>query len=202
MMKINKKLVLALMLLSLVAAPQVLAATNGFIPGNVPTGLSQSTDLTEILIRVTNYVLGFITIIAVLMLIWGGVQYLTAAGDEAAVDGAKHTIMYAVIGLVVVGLSYAIMVVVVNTIIGGVQFVSYITDINYKTSVHPRFYNYFIISIRRLAERNRLDTNSGITKFVYIKPERFLVSNSGLGMIEKAYFTFLISTVFIILFSC
>lgn len=119
MMKINKKMILALMLMSLVVAPQVLAAPNGFNMGNVPVGLEASQDLAGILMNITNYILGFITIVAVLMLIWGGIQYLTAAGDEAAVEGAKHTITYAIIGLVVVGISYAIVVVVVNTLIRG-----------------------------------------------------------------------------------
>ena len=122
MMKINKKLVAALMLLSLVVVPQALAASqNGFgtNPNTVPAGLQNSTDLTEILMRITNYILGFITIIAVLMLIWGGIQYLTAAGDEAAVDSGKKTITYAIIGLVIVGLSYAIMAIVVNVVLGG-----------------------------------------------------------------------------------
>ncbi len=120
MMKINKKMILGLVLLSLVAAPQALAAIqNGFAPGNVPSGLTESTDLAGILMNITNYILGFITIVAVLMLIWGGIQYLTAAGDEAMVESAKHTITYAIIGLVIVGISYAVVVVVVNTLIQG-----------------------------------------------------------------------------------
>ena len=119
MMKISKKIILVLVLLSLIAAPQALAIQNGFAPGNVPEGLTESTDLAGILMNITNYILGFITIIAVLMLIWGGIQYLTAAGDEGQVDAAKKTITYAIIGLVVVGISYAIVVVVVNTLIQG-----------------------------------------------------------------------------------
>lgn len=126
MFKINKKIVLALMLLSLMLSSQALAAEvtpgkpqNGFsVNGAKPAGINE-TSLAGILTNITNYVLGFITIVAVLMLIWGGVQYLTAAGDEAQVESAKHTIMYAIIGLIVVGISYAIMVVVVQTFIQG-----------------------------------------------------------------------------------
>ncbi len=82
-----------------------------------PGGLTN--DLAGIVMNITNWTLGFIALIAVLMIIWGGVQYLTAAGDESMVEGAKKTITYGVIGLVIVGLSYAIVVVVVNTLIGG-----------------------------------------------------------------------------------
>ncbi len=119
MFKINKKLVLASTFLSLVAASQAFAATNGL---NVTTasrpGLVNNT-ISEVMINITNYVLGFITVIAVLMLIWGGIRYLTAAGDEAMVESAKHTITYAIIGLIIVAVAYAVVVVVVNTIAGG-----------------------------------------------------------------------------------
>lgn len=120
MMKINKKFILALMLLSLFILPQVSLATvgNGFYMNTPPAGI-QNTSLAGIIMNITNYVLGFITIVAVLMLIWGGIQYLTAAGDEAGVEGAKHTITYAIIGLVVVGIAYAIVTVVVNVFIRG-----------------------------------------------------------------------------------
>lgn len=123
MFKINKSLLLGLMLLSLAAAPvlapQVMAAQpNGFSMTNPPAGIS-NTSLAGIIINVTDWVLGFITIVAVLMLIWGGIQYLTAAGDEGAVEKAKHTITYAVLGLIVVGIAYAIVQVVVMVFIQG-----------------------------------------------------------------------------------
>ncbi len=120
MFKINKKVILALMLLSLFVMPQISSAAvgNGFYMNTPPAGI-QNTSLAGLVMNITNYVLGFITIVAVLMLIWGGVQYLTAAGDEAAVEGAKHTITYAIIGLIVVGLAYAIVTVVVDVFIRG-----------------------------------------------------------------------------------
>lgn len=51
--------------------------------------------------------------IAVLMIALGGLQYVTSHGDQNAMEGAKKTIMWAVIGLVVIILSFAI---VTNTI--------------------------------------------------------------------------------------
>lgn len=39
--------------------------------------------------------------IAVIMIIVGGIQYATSQGESAAVQKAKNTIMYSVIGLVV-----------------------------------------------------------------------------------------------------
>ena len=74
------------------------------------------TDIVAAVMNITNYILGFIAIIATLIVIWGGVQYLTAAGNEDTVANAKKTISYGIIGMVIAGLAYA-MVIVVSTVI-------------------------------------------------------------------------------------
>ena len=74
------------------------------------------TDLKGAIMNVTNWILGFVTIIATLIVIYGGVLYLTAAGNEEAVEKAKKTISYGIIGIVICGLAYAI-VMVVSTVI-------------------------------------------------------------------------------------
>lgn len=94
-------------------APSFAFAVDAWGLPNKPAGLS-NTDLGGIVINITNYILGFITIVAVLMLIWGGIRYLTAVGDESAVEEAKNIIMQAIIGLIIVGISYSIVVVVVG----------------------------------------------------------------------------------------
>ena len=119
MPKINIKLLAALLFLSLFFLSPVLAAQpNGFNLGSPPAGIT-NVDLASIIINVTNWALGFVTLISVLMLIWGGVQYLTSMGSEDAVASAKNTITYAILGLIIVGISYAIVVVVVNVFIKG-----------------------------------------------------------------------------------
>ena len=55
-------------------------------------------------------------IIAVVMVIIGGVQYSTSQGDSAKVKKAKDTIMYGIIGLVIAILAFAI----VNFVLDGV----------------------------------------------------------------------------------
>ena len=79
-------------------------------PGGVPT------DIRQAIMNVTNWILGFIAIIATLVIIYGGVQYLTAGGNEDNVGAAKKTITYGIIGIVIAGLAYA-MVIVVSTVI-------------------------------------------------------------------------------------
>jgi len=46
--------------------------------------------------------------IALLVLIWGGIKYMTARGDPKVIDGARSTITGAIIGLMIVLLSAAI----------------------------------------------------------------------------------------------
>lgn len=122
MMKINKKAVLSFVLLFLfVVAPMALATyANGVVTGggvNKPAGVEE--DMRTVITRVINWILGFMAVIATLLLIWGGVQYLISQGDEAAIEKAKHTITYAVVGLIVIGLAYAIVLVVVNAFLTG-----------------------------------------------------------------------------------
>lgn len=46
--------------------------------------------------------------IAVIMIIVGGLRYTTSAGDQSALTGAKNTIMYSIVGLIVAFMAYAI----------------------------------------------------------------------------------------------
>ena len=80
-------------------------------PENVPGDFNQSIK------NATDWILGFVGMIAVLMLIWGGINYLTSAGDEDKARTGKKTISYALIGLVVAGIAYAIVDVIITVIL-------------------------------------------------------------------------------------
>jgi hypothetical protein len=56
---------------------------------------------------ITNILLFLIGAISVIMLIIGGIRYVLSNGDSNAVVGAKNTILYAIIGIVVAFLAYA-----------------------------------------------------------------------------------------------
>ncbi|MCX6734847.1 MAG: PKD domain-containing protein [Candidatus Peregrinibacteria bacterium] len=77
------------------------------------TALTSSSDLKQYVIKVVNFALGFLGLIAVLIVIYGGVLYVTAAGEDEKVGKAKKAIGYAAIGLLIVMGSFAF----VNTII-------------------------------------------------------------------------------------
>ena len=57
---------------------------------------------------VIDILLFIIGAVAVIMIILGGIRYVLSNGDSSQISGAKNTILYAVIGLVVALLAYAI----------------------------------------------------------------------------------------------
>ncbi len=66
-------------------------------------------DSLEVQVKdIINTVLYVVGILAVVMVIIGGVQYTTSGGDQAAVTKAKNTILYGLVGLVISVLAYAI----------------------------------------------------------------------------------------------
>lgn len=77
--------------------------------------LTTTSDVKDYAIRIVNFALGFLGLIAVIIVVYGGVRYLTAAGEEEGATKGKKTITYAVIGLVIILGSFAL----VNTVISG-----------------------------------------------------------------------------------
>lgn len=66
--------------------------------------------------RVTNTILYIVGIIAVIMLIIGGIKYVISGGDAKKVTDAKNTILYAIIGLVICFLAFAIVNFVISAL--------------------------------------------------------------------------------------
>lgn len=66
--------------------------------------------------KVTNTILYIVGIIAVIMLIIGGIRYVVSGGDSKKVTDAKNTILYAIIGLIIAFLSYAIVNFVISAL--------------------------------------------------------------------------------------
>lgn len=95
--------------------------------GTEVTDLSQCTgidstnnqnNLMETLSIIINVVLGVIGFIAVVMIILGGISFITSQGDTAKVTKARNTILYGVIGLVVAILAFAIVNFVLSSVFG------------------------------------------------------------------------------------
>jgi hypothetical protein len=79
---------------------------------------SNKNDLMDVVNTIINVIIGVIGFVAVVVIILGGVQYTTSAGDPGKVKKAKDTILYGIIGLVVALLAYAIVNFVLSSILG------------------------------------------------------------------------------------
>lgn len=64
-----------------------------------------------------SFLLLIATLLALVFLIWGGIQWITSGGDKAGIETARKKITFAVIGLVVVFSSFFILSVI-STFLG------------------------------------------------------------------------------------
>lgn len=69
---------------------------------------TSGTGFTNLLKRIVNILSVIIGVIAVIMIIVGGFRYITSGGAAEKVTGAKNTILYALIGLIIVALAQII----------------------------------------------------------------------------------------------
>ena len=73
---------------------------------------AQISDLQEVFENLVSAILGFAGIVLFILLVVGGFKFITSGGDPKAVEGAKKTISYAILGLVLLLVSYLILVLI------------------------------------------------------------------------------------------
>lgn len=121
MLQTIKKIILSASVFGLVAAPFAapVAVSAADIQGNLCAGANLSvgstcdsasdTEATDkvnnLLTTVINIFSLIVGIVAVIMIILGGFKYITSGGDSGNVSGAKNTILFAVVGLIIVALA-------------------------------------------------------------------------------------------------
>ncbi len=123
-----KQLITSFAALAVLVAPVAVSATPAFAAADIKGGVCTGTDinisttgnnasctgdtgnsgLNTLLTNVVNIFSAIVGVIAVLMVIWGGLRYITSGGDQNKVASAKNTLIYAVIGLIIVALSQVI----------------------------------------------------------------------------------------------
>jgi len=97
---------------------QLCAGTNlatGDSGNSCDDGTANSSGLGDIAAKVVNFLSLVVGIIAVIMIIVGGFRYITSGGESGNVSGAKNTLIYAIVGLVIVALAQFIVHFVLNT---------------------------------------------------------------------------------------
>lgn len=83
-----------------VAAPSLLKELAGIIGWGGASSVAGALTLTQIALRVLNFLLGTMGIIALVMMVIGATLYLTSAGDEDRIDTGKDIFKYSVIGII------------------------------------------------------------------------------------------------------
>lgn len=81
-------------------------------------GQAAADEVNSIIALVINIFSLIVGVASVIMIIVGGMRYIVSGGDSGNVTSAKNTIMYAIIGLVVVALAQFI----VKFVLGRVNF--------------------------------------------------------------------------------
>ena len=97
-------------------APLLLASLGFLIAGCQPvldpTNPAKLSDLTIVFENIISLLAPAAAVAFLIMLIVGGFQFLTSGGDPKAVAGARTTLTYAIIGIILVVASWLILVLI------------------------------------------------------------------------------------------
>lgn len=102
----------------MVGASRALALNDALGPIPEIGGNPNETSIRTTILTVLNTILTFLALFAVVMIVVAGIRYIFSGGEQEATDKAKKTIIYAVVGLLVVLLASAIVSFVVGVIDG------------------------------------------------------------------------------------
>lgn len=84
----------------------------------LPNPLGDAVTPAELAQRVINTLLGVVGIVALVIFIYGGVQYMFSGGNSQKVEAAKNAIVYATLGLAIIFASSALLRFILRAIVG------------------------------------------------------------------------------------
>ncbi len=88
-----------------VAAPSFLKEIYGILGGSSSgidtSNISGSISISQISMNILNFLLAIVGILTLIMLIVGGIMYLTSAGDDDRIKTAKKIVTWSIIGIAV-----------------------------------------------------------------------------------------------------
>ena len=93
-------------------------------PSDVPKAGFQDFQISQdapknIAANIMNWFFVIAAFLCIAVIVWAGVTYATAGGDEEKVTKAKQRLIYGIIGIAVVVAAYAIIYFIQNTLSGG-----------------------------------------------------------------------------------
>jgi len=115
-------------LLTILILPQIVLATPSGV--DVVTGSlektaelaelgPQPTDLSSLIGTVINYLFGLLGVIFLLVVLFGGLRWMTAGGNEEKVKKGKELANWGINGIIVIFLAYALVYVVLAALKAG-----------------------------------------------------------------------------------
>ena len=103
----------------LTAIPVHLASASSIITNSAGTACGSvcgNASATVLIGHITNALIYLVGAVAVIMIIVGGLLYVTSSGDPSRQKRARETITYAVVGVVVAIISFAIVNFVIKMV--------------------------------------------------------------------------------------
>lgn len=74
----------------------------------LPPSKFDGKDMADVLSGMIGWFVWLVSALAVIAIIYSGIMYMTAGGDETKAAAAKKNLLWAILGIIVVFLSYAI----------------------------------------------------------------------------------------------
>ena len=115
--KLFASFIVAVLTVAALNVAQVYAIGTVSDGANAARGVEQPINLfgdTGVFSTISSVLLFIVGAVAVIMIVIGGLRYVISGGDATQVQGAKNTILYALVGIIIAILAYA----AVNFVIG------------------------------------------------------------------------------------
>jgi len=87
------------------------------VGGELGDTLGETADPRVVASRIINIALGFLGIIAVVLVLYGGFMWMTAAGNEERITKAKQILIAALIGLIIIIMAWGLTQFVMNQLL-------------------------------------------------------------------------------------
>jgi hypothetical protein len=92
----NKKILIFFLLIPALVCPLLIKAQTTTIPNPL-----RCEDIECIVQTIADMIAGLVIVIGTIMIIVGGIQYISSAGNEDRARRAKNTVLYAIIGIAI-----------------------------------------------------------------------------------------------------
>ncbi|HBB64693.1 hypothetical protein A3K02_00690 [candidate division WS6 bacterium RIFOXYD1_FULL_33_8] len=77
-----------------------------------------NTDFAQFIVDIINWAIGFAAVLSVVMIISSGFQYILSFGDEKKISRATSSLIFAIIGMVLVFLAPTVIQFILDNFLG------------------------------------------------------------------------------------